>query len=46
MNRDSIDDERDILPALNRALEYAVDIYSKHYIDPFLAYTTLDLTSA
>lgn len=46
MNRDSIDDERDILPALNRALEYAVDIYSKQYIDPFLAYTTLDLTSA
>ena len=46
MNRDSIDDERDILPALNRALEYSVDIYSKHYIDPFLTYIALDVTSA
>jgi hypothetical protein len=46
LNRDTIDTERDILPALNRALEYAVDIYAKHYVDPFLAYTTIDLTSA
>ena len=46
LNRDSIDTERDILPALNRALEYSVDIYAKHYPDPFLAYTTLDLTTA
>jgi len=45
LNRDSIDTERDILPALNRALEYSVDIYAKHYPDPFLAYTTLDLTT-
>lgn len=45
LNRDSIDTERDILPALNRALEYVVDIYSRHYPDPFLAYTALDLTS-
>jgi hypothetical protein len=45
LNRDSIDTERDILPALNRALEYAVDIYAKHYPDPFLAYTALDLDS-
>lgn len=46
LNRDSIDPERDVLPALNRALEYAVDIYAKHYPDPFLEYTTLDLNSA
>lgn len=46
LNRDTIDTSRDILPALNRALEYAVDIYAKHYVDPFLAYTTLDVTSA
>lgn len=46
LNRDTIDTERDILPALNRALEYAVDIYAKHYPDPFLAYTTLDLTTS
>lgn len=46
LNRDSIDTERDILPALNRALEYSVDIYAKHYPDPFLAHTTLDLTTS
>lgn len=46
LNRDSIDTERDILPALNRALEYSVDIYAKHYPDPFLAYTILDLTAS
>lgn len=45
LNRDTIDTERDIVPALNRALEYAVDIYAKHYVDPFLAYTTLDITT-
>lgn len=46
MNRDSVDTNRDILPALNRALEYAVDIYSRHYPDPFLAYTVLDLNGS
>lgn len=46
MNRDSVDTARDILPALNRALEYAVDIYSRHYPDPFLRYTVLTLNGA
>lgn len=46
LNRDTIDTERDILPALNRALEYSVDIYARHYPDPFLAYTVLDLTAS
>ena len=45
MNRDSIDDERDILPALNRALEYAVDIYARHYPDPYIASTTVQLVN-
>jgi hypothetical protein len=43
MNRDSVDTTRDILPALNRALEFAVDIYSRHYPDPFLRYEVLPL---
>lgn len=43
MNRDSVDTTRDILPALNRGLEFAVDIYSRHYPDPFLQYVVLDL---
>ena len=42
-NTDSVDDVRDILPALNRALEFAADIYARRYPEPFLAYTTLDL---
>ena len=46
MNRDSVDTVRDILPALNRGLEYAVDIYSRHYPDPFLRYTVLDLNGS
>lgn len=46
MNRDSVDTDRDILPALNRGLEYAVDIYSRHYPDPFLRYVVLDLNGA
>lgn len=45
MNRDSIDTERDILPALNRALEYAVDIYARHYPDPYVASTILPLVN-
>lgn len=43
LNRDTIDDVRDILPALNRALEYAVDIYARQYPDPYLASTTIAL---
>lgn len=46
LNRDTIDTERDIVPALNRGLEYAVDIYARYYPDPFLAYTALPLTSS
>lgn len=46
MNRDSVDTTRDILPALNRGLEYAVDIYSRHYPDPFLQHVVLTLTGS
>jgi len=36
LNRDTIDDDRDILPAVNRALSYSVGIYAKYYPDPFI----------
>lgn len=45
MNRDSVDTERDIVPALNRALEYATDIYARIYPDPYIAYESLDLVN-
>lgn len=45
MNRDTIDDERDILPALNRALEYAVDIYARQYPDPYVTSTEIALVA-
>lgn len=45
MNRDTIDDERDILPALNRALEYAVDIYARQYPDPYISSTQIPLVA-
>lgn len=43
LNRDTIEDVRDILPALNRALEYAVDIYARQYPDPYLTSTLVPL---
>lgn len=45
MNRDSIDTSRDILPALNRALEYATDIYARYYPDPYIGHVEIPLTS-
>lgn len=45
-NVEAIDTNLDILPALNRAQDFAVDIYSRHYPDPFLKYQTLDLVGA
>lgn len=44
LNKDTIDTERDILPALNRGLEYAVGIYARYYPDPFLAYMPFPLS--
>jgi hypothetical protein len=42
-NVDTISDTEDILPALNRAQDYASSILARHYEEPLLAYTTLDL---
>lgn len=41
-NIENIDDERDLLPALNRAQDYAANILSRHYESPML--TKVDLT--
>jgi hypothetical protein len=43
MNRDSIDTTRDIVPALNRALEYATDIYARYYPDPYIGKVEIPL---
>lgn len=42
-NVEAVDTQMDILPALNRAQDYAVDIYSRHYPDPYLKYSTVNL---
>lgn len=44
LNEATIDTTTDILPALNRAQDYAVDILARNYPEPFLAYKTLVLT--
>lgn len=41
-NIDSIDTNRDILPTMNRGLDYAMNIMARKYPDPFLA--TMDVT--
>lgn len=45
-NQDSISTTSDILPALNRAQDFAMDIYATHYPEPILANETLALTDA
>lgn len=45
-NQTSIDDQRDILPALNRAQDVAANILAKHYQSPLLVYKTQALTTA
>jgi len=44
-NQESVDDTRDILPALNRAQEYASDILARFYQDPLLKHTSVTLTT-
>lgn len=44
-NADSITDGEDILPSLNRAQDYAMDIIARKYPDAILAYQTLVLAS-
>lgn len=40
-NRDSVDTTEDILPALNRAQDYAANILARQYEEPLLTYQTL-----
>lgn len=42
-NRDSVATDTDILPALNRAQDYAFDIYARRYVEPLLRPTELIL---
>ncbi len=44
-NQASISDTRDILPALNRAQDHAMNILARHYEEPLLDYYSLTLTS-
>lgn len=44
-NQDSVDTELDILPALNRAQDYAMDFYARYYPDPLLVHTAVTLNS-
>lgn len=40
---DSVKTEQDILTALNRGQDYALDIYARRYPEPILTYSTLTL---
>lgn len=42
-NVDSVNTENDILPSLNRAQDFAFDIYARVYPEPILRNTTLDV---
>jgi len=44
-NQDTIDTTEDILPALNRGQNFAIDILSRHYEDPLLRNATLPLVA-
>lgn len=44
-NRDSVDTENDILPALNRGQDYAFDIYARKYVEPILRHHDMQLQS-
>lgn len=43
-NRAGVDTQSDVLPALNRALEHAAEIYSKHWPEPLLMPKEIVLT--
>lgn len=44
-NVDSIDTNTDILPALNRAQDYAFDVLARKYPEPILTYSYMNLSS-
>lgn len=43
-NQESVNDERDILPSLNRAQSFAADILARKYEEPLLSYYTLTIS--
>jgi len=45
-NRESVDDDNDILPALNRAQNYAANILARHYESPMLKKVDVSTTQA
>ena len=45
-NEEALDNDRDLLPALNRAQSYAYNILSRRYPDPILKYDSLDLVDS
>lgn len=42
-NQEAVNDVRDIIPALNRALSYGADILARKYEEPLLAYYNLTI---
>lgn len=44
-DQDAISTTADILPVLNRAQDYAFDVYSRKYVEPILTYQPLALTN-
>jgi hypothetical protein len=44
-NVDSVNTEKDILPSLNRAQDYAFDIYARRYPEPILQHTEFPLVA-
>lgn len=45
LNKDSLDDDRDIIPALNRAQDHMISILSKHYPEPYLVPHEVDVVA-
>lgn len=45
VNRSRIDDDLDIIPALNRGLDHGASILARHYDDPLLTLKTVTSTS-
>ena len=45
VNQDSVDDDRDIFPAINRGLDYAGSLLARRYPDPFIRTGSIDTVS-
>lgn len=45
-NQDAVSDVSDILPALNRAQDYATEVLAKHYEDPLLVNETINIAAS